>query len=151
LTSVTESDAPLEVEPLTLTYSMDQGELLRCVPALNRGTTFSVIGGGLLAGLALLNLLLADPLMALIAGAGAVALLSGWYCIPVSWLGLRLTGERARMPITMTVDDPRPWTSPGRRSGVSSAAAAISSSTAPTREPSWSPNVLSGRASPTAS
>jgi hypothetical protein len=98
-------DAPLEVEPLTLSYVMDQAELLRCVPALNRGTTFSVIGGGLLAALALLNVLLADPLMALIVGAFAVALLTGWYCIPFSWLGLRLAGERARMPIAMTVDE----------------------------------------------
>jgi hypothetical protein len=67
--------------------------------------------------------------MALIAGAFAVALLPGRYCISFSWLGLRLAGERARMPISMTVDescftwarDPQPWTSPGRRHGASSA------------------------------
>jgi hypothetical protein len=96
--------APVAVEPLTLTYVIGEGELLRCVPALNRGTTFSVIGGGLFVGLAILNFVLADPLMGLVTIAFALALLSGWYCIPFSWLGLRLAGDRARQPIAMTID-----------------------------------------------
>jgi hypothetical protein len=97
-------DAPLTVEPLALTYSLGEAEALRCVPALNRGTTFSVIGGGLLAALALLNLAMGDPIMGLVTGAFATALLTGWYCVPFSWLALRLARERARVPIAMTAD-----------------------------------------------
>jgi xanthosine utilization system XapX-like protein len=94
-----ETETPL----ITGRYQTTAREYLRRAPALNRGTRFSN-GFGVLA-LILAAISLPDPAPVAIELALAVALLSGYYCVPFTWLTLRSRRAQVEQPVDVVVDE----------------------------------------------
>jgi hypothetical protein len=76
-----------ETPPITGGYSTSVGEYLRHAPALNRGTKFSNGFAAMAVLLAVLSLPYLVPVALELAL--AAALVSGYYCVPFTWLTLR--------------------------------------------------------------
>jgi hypothetical protein len=84
-------------------YQTSTREYLGNVPALNRGTRFSVVFGGLAVLLAILSLPYLVPVALELAL--AVALLSGYASVPFAWLTLRSRWQMVEQPVEVFADD----------------------------------------------
>lgn len=96
---------PTDAEPPLITgrYQTTMSEYLRHAPALNRGTLFSNGFGAVALVLAVLSF--PDPLAVAFEFALGLALLSGYYCVPFTWLALRSRTQQVEKPIDVVVDD----------------------------------------------
>jgi YcxB-like protein len=94
---------PAATAPITGSYQTSMREYLRQAPALNRGTKFSNGFGALTVLLALLSL--PDPIPVALELALAAALVSGYYCVPFTWLALRSRKQLVERPIEVVADD----------------------------------------------
>ena len=86
-----------ETPHITGSYQTSMREYLSHVPALNRGTRFSIGFGVLALLLAVLSLPYLVPVA--IELALAVALLSGYYAVPFTWLTLRSRREQVEQTV----------------------------------------------------
>jgi hypothetical protein len=84
-------------------YQTSMREYLGNVPALNRGTRFSVMFGALAVVLAVLSLPYLVPVALELAL--AVALLSGYASVPFAWLTLRSRRQMVEQPVEVFADD----------------------------------------------
>ena len=89
--------------PITGSYRTSVSEYLRHAPALNRGTKFSNGFGALAALLAILSLPYIVPVALELTL--AVALVSGYYCVPFTWLTLRSNKAFVEQQIAVTADE----------------------------------------------
>ena len=92
-----------ERPPITGRYQTSMREYLGYLPALNRGTRFSIGFGVLALLLAFLSLPYLVPVAIEIAL--AAALFSGYYAVPFSWLTLRSRREQVEESVEVFVDD----------------------------------------------
>ena len=103
--------------PIAGSYQTSMREYLGHVPALNRGTRFSIGFGVLALLLAFLSLPYLVPVA--IELALAIALLSGYYAVPFTWLTLRSRREQVAQPVEVFADRCGPplhsWGHRGRR------------------------------------
>jgi hypothetical protein len=93
-----ETDAP----PVTGNYRASVRDYIRHAPALKRGTRFSNGFGALAALLAVLSLPYLVPVALELAL--AVALLSGYYTVPFTWLGLRSKRRLVEQQVEVVAD-----------------------------------------------
>jgi hypothetical protein len=84
-------------------YRTSTREYMGHVPALNRGTRFSIGFGVLALLLAVLSLPYLVPVV--IELALAIALLSGYYAVPFTWLTLRSRREQVEQSVDVFADD----------------------------------------------
>jgi hypothetical protein len=89
--------------PIAGSYQTSMREYMGHVPALNRGTRFSIGFGVLALLLAFLSLPYLVPVA--IELALAIALLSGYYAVPFTWLTLRSRREQVAQPVEVFADD----------------------------------------------
>jgi len=90
---------------IRVVYTLGPGELLALTPALNRGTMFSNLSGLTFLAFAVLGLFEGNLFTVLIAGILGLALLSGFYCLPFSALGLLLSRHRPTQPVALSANE----------------------------------------------
>ncbi len=93
----------IETRQITGRYQTSTREYLRHAPALNRGTRFSNGFGALALILAAISL--PDPAPVAIELTLAIALLSGYYCVPFTWLTLRSRRAQVERPVDVVADE----------------------------------------------
>ena len=92
-----------ETPRVTGRYQTSVREYLSHAPALNRGTRFSIAFGAMALILAVISL--PDPVPVAIELGLAIALLSGYYSVPFTWLTLRSKREQVEEPVDVVADD----------------------------------------------
>jgi hypothetical protein len=91
----------MEPQPITGRFQASVGEQLRETPAVNRWTLFSNGFGGCFLVLAVLSL--PDPIPVATDLAIAVALFSGYYCLPFAGLALVAKRRVVEQPVQVLV------------------------------------------------
>ncbi|MGA3058058.1 MAG: YcxB family protein [Candidatus Limnocylindrales bacterium] len=85
-------------------YQLTIREYLRFVPALNRGTWFTLIASAVFASLAILSYAHRGYVFAVVQLAVAAALFTGYYSVPLAWLSLRRHRAAVSGPVDVCVD-----------------------------------------------
>ena len=91
----------MEPQPITGRFQASVGEQLRETPAVNRWTLFSNGLGGCFLVLGVLSL--PDPVPVVVDLAIAVALFSGYYCLPFAGLALVAKRRVVEQPVQVLV------------------------------------------------
>ena len=92
-----------ERSQITGRYTTSAREYLRYAPTLNRGTRFSNGFAALAVVLAILSL--PDPIPVVLELLLALALVSGYYSIPFTWMTLRSRRDQVEQTVAVTADD----------------------------------------------
>jgi hypothetical protein len=85
-------------------YQLTIRQYLRFVPALNRGTLFSVLVAAVFVSLAFLSFAHRGYVLAALQLAVAAAFYTGYYSVPLAWLSLRRHRAAVEGPVEVRVD-----------------------------------------------